>query len=77
MRRSLFDLLNETKPEQKENVPAKAVHCHLEKGNPKDENSMYYLLQNYRPALGKDLESAKEYIDFYCFQGVCYNITSK
>lgn len=54
-----------------------ARHCHFKKGNSEDENNMYYLLQNYRPALGKDWESAKEYIDFYCFQGVCYNIISK
>lgn len=77
MRRSLFDLLNEPKQEQKEEAPMQARHCHLEKGNPEDENNMYYLLQNYRPALGKDWEKAERYIDFYCFQGVCYNVTSK
>lgn len=77
MRRSLFDALTETKPEQKESTPPQARHLRFEKGNPEDENNMYCFLQYYRPALGGIWERAERYVDFYCFQGVCYNITSK
>lgn len=77
MKHSLFDLLKEEKPEQKEEVPVGAIHAHLEKGNPVDENDMYYILKVYKNALEETWEKAERYIDYYCFQGVCYDITSE
>lgn len=77
MKISLFRDPESKNTKVQEPNPLEAKHCHFEKGNPEDENNMYYLLQNYKPALGGYWERAKEYIDFYCFQGVCYNVTSK